>query len=108
MASTSDLLDEIIGFLGSFPDVVNDHRRQNALLNSFRNHRRSCTSYSRSAEFLKDRVVAATQLLANTLSLRDQVLANEQNGNMLQLNKSAVFITTLTLIYAPASYVAVS
>ncbi|TQV95757.1 corA-like mg2+ transporter protein domain-containing protein [Cordyceps javanica] len=106
VASTAELLDELVGFLHAFPDIVNDNRRQNALGHSLKNHRRHCTSYLRSANCLKERVEAASQLLANTLSFRDQVIANEQNGNMLQLNKSAVFITTLTLIYAPASFVA--
>ncbi|KAJ6785979.1 hypothetical protein PWT90_06274 [Aphanocladium album] len=106
VSSTTELLDELLNFLQNFPDVVNEHRRQNTIVNNLNNHRRSCMSYQRSANFLRDRVQAASQLLANTLSYRDQVIANEQNGNMLQLNKSAVFITTLTLIYAPASFVA--
>ena len=49
-----------------------------------------------------------TQLLANTLSFREQLYAKAQNDNMLRLNKSAVFITTLTLFYLPASFVSVS
>ncbi|OAR00331.1 hypothetical protein LLEC1_02057 [Akanthomyces lecanii] len=106
VASTTKLVNELAAFLDAFPEVINDQRRQTSILNSFKNHRRSCASYSQSAEFLKGRVQAASQLLANTLSFRDQVIANKQNSNMLQLNKSAVFITTLTLIYAPASFVA--
>ncbi|KPA42068.1 zinc transport protein [Fusarium langsethiae] len=47
-----------------------------------------------------------TQLLANTLSFREQSLAKAQNTTMLRLNKSAVFITTLTLLYLPPSFVA--
>ncbi|KAJ3495582.1 hypothetical protein NLG97_g3290 [Lecanicillium saksenae] len=106
ISSTTELVDELLNFLQSFPDVVNEHRRQNTISNNLNNHRRNCASYLRSANFLKERVQAASQLLANTLSYRDQVIANDQNSNMLQLNKSAVFITTLTLIYAPASFVA--
>ena len=74
----------------------------------FDNHARQCAAFSRTATYLQQRVQTAAQLLANTLSFRDQVIAKEQSGNMLQLNKSAVFITTLTLIYAPASFAAVS
>ncbi|KAF5242913.1 hypothetical protein FAUST_3080 [Fusarium austroamericanum] len=47
-----------------------------------------------------------TQLLANTLNFREQSLAKAQNTTMLRLNKSAVFITTLTLLYLPPSFVA--
>ncbi|OAA80662.1 Mg2+ transporter protein, CorA-like/Zinc transport protein ZntB [Akanthomyces lecanii RCEF 1005] len=106
VSSTTVLVNELVDFLHTFPEVVNDQRRQDSIVNSLKNHRQSCASYLQSATFLKERVQAASQLLANTLSFRDQVIANEQNGNMLQLNKSAVFITTLTLIYAPASFVA--
>lgn len=108
MSTTDDLLEEFFGFLYTFPEAVNDHRRQNALMNSIKNQRRNCSAYLRTANFLKERVESASSLLANTLSFREQVLAKEQNGNMLQLNKSAVFITVLTLVYAPASFIAVS
>ncbi|KAF4585777.1 Mg2+ transporter protein, CorA-like/Zinc transport protein ZntB [Ophiocordyceps camponoti-floridani] len=67
---------------------------------------RRCVAYGRAAAHLRQRAQTTGQLLAATLSLRDQVIAKEQNGNMLQLNKSAVFVTTLTLVYAPASFVA--
>ncbi|KAI1375789.1 hypothetical protein F4677DRAFT_445949 [Hypoxylon crocopeplum] len=70
------------------------------------NHRRQTMAYNRTASFLQRRAQTTAQLLADTLSLRDQILAKEQNGSMLQLNKSAVFLTTLTLLYLPASFVA--
>ncbi|OAA64897.1 Mg2+ transporter protein, CorA-like/Zinc transport protein ZntB [Cordyceps fumosorosea ARSEF 2679] len=105
VGSTATLLDDLQELLRAAPDVVSDHRRQSALAGSLQNHRRHCAAYLRSAAYLRDRVQAAAQLLANTQSFRDQVIANEQNGNMMQLNRSAVFITTLTLIYAPASFV---
>ncbi|EED20719.1 conserved hypothetical protein [Talaromyces stipitatus ATCC 10500] len=68
------------------------------------NMQRQCETYSRTAAHLQQRVQVTAQLLADTLLFRDQVLANEQNGNMLQLNRSAVFLTTLTLLYLPASF----
>ena len=74
---------------------------------TLRNHQRRCGGDSRNAGFLKERARATAQLLADTLALRDQVIAKEQNASMLQLNKSAVFITTLTLVYLPASFAAV-
>uniref|UniRef100_A0A093VB30 Zinc transport protein ZntB n=1 Tax=Talaromyces marneffei PM1 TaxID=1077442 RepID=A0A093VB30_TALMA len=69
-----------------------------------KNIKRQCETYSRTATHLRQRVQMTAQLLADTLLFRDQVLANEQNGNMLQLNRSAVFLTTLTLLYLPASF----
>lgn len=74
----------------------------------FKNRRTQCDGYTRTATYQQQRSQTTAQLLANTLSFRDQVIAKEQNGNMLQLNKSAVFITTLTLVYLPASFMAVS
>ncbi|PFH62085.1 hypothetical protein XA68_15176 [Ophiocordyceps unilateralis] len=70
------------------------------------NHGRRCVAYARAATHLRQRAQTTIQLLTATLSLRDQIIAKEQNGSMLQLNKSAVFVTTLTLVYAPASFVA--
>ncbi|KAI0135119.1 hypothetical protein F4814DRAFT_443942 [Daldinia grandis] len=70
------------------------------------NYRRRSVAYCRVANLLQQRAQTTAQLLANTLSFRDQILAKQQNGNMLQLNKSAVFLTTLTLLYLPASFVA--
>lgn len=71
---------------------------------SLKNIQRQCDTYSRTATHLQQRVQITAQLLADTLLFRDQVLAKEQNGNMLQLNRSAVFLTTLTLLYLPASF----
>jgi hypothetical protein len=72
------------------------------------NIRRQCMAYSRNSINLHQRAQLTTQLLANTLSFRDQIVAKEQNHNMLRLNKSAVFVTTVTLLYLPASFVTVS
>lgn len=73
-----------------------------------RNQYSNCRAYTRTATYLQQRTQATATLLSDTLSFRDQVVAKEQNGTMLQLNKSAVFITMLTLFYLPASFVAVS
>ncbi|KAK2036503.1 hypothetical protein LZ31DRAFT_536314 [Colletotrichum somersetense] len=60
----------------------------------------------RSAEYLQKRVQITLELLSNTLSFREQIDAKSQNENIFKLNKSAVFITTLTLLYLPPSFVA--
>lgn len=70
------------------------------------NYRRQAIAHCRTATLLQRRAQTTTQLLANTLSCHDQLLAKQQNNNMLRLNKSAVFLTTLTLLYLPASFVA--
>lgn len=105
LAPATDVLAEICALLGSMSAAAANHRGTQQLL---QNQRRQCVAYSRAAEHLRQRAQTTAQLLADTLSFRDQVVAKEQNGNMLQLNKSAVFITTLSLLYLPASFVAVS
>ncbi|PFH57341.1 hypothetical protein XA68_15197 [Ophiocordyceps unilateralis] len=77
-----------------------------AVQNVFENHGLRCAAYARAADHLRQRSQTTAQLLATTLSQRDQVIAKEQNRNMLLLNKSAVFVTALTLVYAPASFIA--
>ncbi|KAI1211104.1 uncharacterized protein F4807DRAFT_459335 [Annulohypoxylon truncatum] len=72
------------------------------------NYCRQALAHSRTATLLQRRANTTTQLLTNTLSCHDQLLAKQQNDNMLRLNKSAVFLTTLTLLYLPASFVAVN
>jgi Mg2+ and Co2+ transporter CorA len=74
----------------------------------FKNYNRQCIAYSRMATSLQHRSQMTAQLLTDTLSFRDQVVAKQQNENMLQLNKSAVFVTFLTLFYLPASFLTVS
>lgn len=74
----------------------------------FQCQRRECGAYSRTATYLRQRAQTTVQLLAETLSLRDQVITKDQNMNMLQLNKSVFFITAVTLFYLPASFVSVS
>ncbi|KAH0439447.1 hypothetical protein CcaCcLH18_02924 [Colletotrichum camelliae] len=72
----------------------------------FENFRRQCGAFSRTASYLHQRAQTTAQLLANTLSFREQLDTRKQNENMLNLNKSVVFITTLTLLYLPPSFIA--
>ena len=104
VTTTQDLLGELVVFL----DTERPQADTSNILRQLQNHRRRCTAYSTAARHLKDRAQTTAQLLADTLSFRDQVISKEQNSNMLQLNRSAVFITILTLIYVPASFSAVS
>ena len=109
LSLTTTLLDhaaDVLDALAALPDAhpEPDALRLRPLL---RNYHRKCGGDTRNAGYLRDRARATAQLLADTLALRDQVIAKEQNASMLQLNKSAVFITTLTLVYLPASFAAV-
>ncbi|KIL84973.1 hypothetical protein FAVG1_11843 [Fusarium avenaceum] len=70
---------------------------------TFQQHMRQCVGYTRVAECLHQRAQKITQLLANTLSFREQLNAKVQNNSMLKLNK---LITNLTVLYLPASFVA--
>jgi hypothetical protein len=103
LAPAADVLHELCTLHESMSESVADWGIQ-----QLKNHQRQCVAYSRMATHLQQRVQIVTRLLSETLLLRDQVVANQQNKNMLQLNKSAVFITTLTLLYLPASFMAVS
>ncbi|KAK8056453.1 hypothetical protein PG993_001680 [Apiospora rasikravindrae] len=107
MEHTTQLLDELREWR---VDLSDPHPSQRTLQfgTELRNHKRHCQAYARSAEYLQRRAQSVAQLLSDTLSFRDQVEAKIQNGNMIQLNKSAVFITALTLLYLPSSFVAVS
>jgi hypothetical protein len=101
ITSATEVIEELCAL---FDTLSRPHIESQVL----QNHRRKCLVYSRTATHLKDRIQTIARLLADTLLLRDQVLAREQNKNIFQLNKSAVFITTLTLLYLPASFLGVS
>jgi hypothetical protein len=101
VTSTTEVIDELCTL---FESISRPHTESQDL----QNHRRRCLVYSRAATHLKERVQTIARLLADTLLLRDQIVAREQNRNIFQLNKSAVFITTLTLLYLPASFLGVS
>ena len=104
LESTTEVLTEICALMTSVSTRTTEQHGTQQL----RNTRRQCIAYSRTATHLHQRAQLTTQLLADTLSFRDQIVAKEQNGNMLKLNQTAVFITTLTLLYLPASFVTVS
>ncbi|KAK8089254.1 hypothetical protein PG997_004215 [Apiospora hydei] len=105
MEHTTQLSDELSGWL---VDLSDPHPSKQTIKfgAELRNHKRHCQANARSAEYLQRRAQSVAQLLSDTLSFRDQVEAKIQNGNMIQLNKSAVFITALTLLYLPSSFVA--
>jgi hypothetical protein len=104
LEQATDVLVEIDSHVASTAEPTANHPGTQQL----KNLQRQCIAYSRTATHLRQRVQTAAQLLANTLSFRDQVMTKQQNENMLKLNKTAVFITTLTLFYLPASFVTVS
>lgn len=110
---------EAITNLASASDVLEDfarvYERQSGLLaqgdngkDHLENLRRQCQICSRNSSHLQKRVKSISRLLANTVLFRDQLLAKEQSKNMTQLNRSAFFMTTLTLFYLPGSFLAVS
>jgi hypothetical protein len=72
------------------------------------NARRYTRTFIRTAIFLQDRSNNTATLLADTLAFRNQGVAQEQNGSMVVLTRSAVFITVITLIYLPWTLVTVS
>lgn len=104
LAGAIDVLDELSALIGS---VDNTPSTQFGLQN-LNNQRRQCITYSRTSMHLQQRVQSVARLLADTLLLRDQVVTSEQNEQIFQLNKSAVFITRLSLLYLPPSFIAVS
>ncbi|EAT82574.1 hypothetical protein SNOG_10239 [Parastagonospora nodorum SN15] len=65
------------------------------------NARRYTRTFIRTALFLQERSNNTATLLADTLAFRNQGVAQEQNGSMVVLTRSAVFITVITLIYLP-------
>ena len=103
-----DTLKELYVLLDEHPQLRMLPLETRQLTIQLRNQYSNCRAYSRTALYLQQRTQATATLMSDTLSFRDQVVAKEQNGTMLQLNKSAVFITMLTLFYLPASFVAVS
>ncbi|KAJ5279605.1 hypothetical protein N7478_004977 [Penicillium angulare] len=103
LGSAQDVLTEICDALQQDPDFDTSTKG----LDGLNNVRRQCAAYLHSAMYLQKMVLSVTQALTHTVLFRDQVVAKEQNTHIFQLNKSAVFITTLTLFYLPASFLAV-
>lgn len=71
------------------------------------NAKRYAKTFTRTAIFLQQRSNNTATLLADTLAFRNQGVAQEQNGSMIILTRSAVFITVITLIYLPWTLVTV-
>ena len=108
LTSTENIINALCDLVPTLHSHESASTSREITINSLRNYLRQCANYVNTANFLCQRAQTTAQLLSNTLSLRDQVIAKEQNKYMLGLNKSAVFVTTLTLFYVPASFVAVS
>lgn len=72
------------------------------------NAKRYAQTFVRTALFLQGRSNNTATLLADTLAFRNQGVAQEQNGSMVVLTRSAVFITVITLVYLPWTLVTVS
>ncbi|KAH7083884.1 hypothetical protein FB567DRAFT_561823 [Paraphoma chrysanthemicola] len=75
-----------------------NHRQ---LLSRLENSKRYARTFTRTSIFLQQRSNNTATLLADTLAFRNQGVAQEQNGSMVVLTRSAVFITVITLIYLP-------
>jgi hypothetical protein len=105
---TRILLSQLNTFVSTTPPDSMSDLATPELVTQIHNHQLQCDTYTTTAGFIRQRAQTSAQLLSNTLSFHDQNISNEQNANMFRLNKSAVFITTLTLVYLPASFVAVS
>ncbi|SCN92174.1 uncharacterized protein FFB20_12343 [Fusarium fujikuroi] len=108
LGSSNELLKGLSSLCRNwYPDSTGNDRDSAILaLTEFQNHQLNFRACVRVAEFIQRLAEKNTQLLANSLSFREQLYAKAQNDSMLRLNKSAVFITTLTLLYLPASFVA--
>jgi Mg2+ and Co2+ transporter CorA len=108
LAASNDILAELLSLCQDVCRSADEHLHESARITmvQFNQQKSYCEVYSRVAQCLHLQAQKITQLLANTLSFREQSLAKAQNTTMLRLNKSAVFITTLTLLYLPPSFVA--
>ncbi|KAF4948197.1 hypothetical protein FGADI_9825 [Fusarium gaditjirri] len=108
LGSSNELLEGLSSLCRDwYPDSTgNDRDSAISALAEFKNHQLHYRAYVRGAGFLQKLAEKNTQLFANTLSFQEQLHAKAQNSSMLQLSKSAVFITTLTLLYLPASFIA--
>lgn len=91
-----DLLDELSVLLDSMGETTGCKPKVQLL----KNHRRHCIAYSRLASNLRQQTQSLTRLIADTLNFRDQHIAGNQNDNI-------IFITKLSLVYLPPSFIAV-
>ncbi|KAJ5765989.1 uncharacterized protein N7511_003605 [Penicillium nucicola] len=102
LSSAMDLLQDLSALI----DAESETSETKHVTQCLKNHVRYCKTYSQSANYLQQQAKSVAKLLSGSLLARDQLLAQEQNKNILELNKSAVFITRLTLFYLPTSFVA--
>lgn len=65
------------------------------------NYRRHASTFIRTAKFLQQRCNNTATLVSDTVAFKNQGVSQEQNGNMLLLTRSAVFLTVVTLFYLP-------
>ena len=95
--------------VGSIPE--SDHCATQEVL---QNYATMAAAYSQNAVFLRDKIRGTAQLLADTLNLKHQKIAQSISENTLALTDAAVkdsatirVITVATLLYLPATFVAV-
>ena len=88
-----------------------DHRATREVL---QNYATMAAAYSQNATFLRDKTRGTAQLLSDTLNLKDQKIAQSISENTLALTNAAAkdsasirVITIVTLLYLPATFVAV-
>lgn len=104
LTGAMDVITELCTLIRS----IDQSSQNESVLEELQNQHRQCITFSRTATHFQQRVQSTSRLIADTLLLRDQVVATEQSNNMLQLNKSAIFITRLSLLYLPPSFIGVS
>ncbi|KAK1496664.1 hypothetical protein CTAM01_08302 [Colletotrichum tamarilloi] len=109
LTASQDVIDCLTTICADLRDLSMSCEKQVQILKRrFQHGQRMCAANHRTATYLHQRSRTTAQLLANALSFREQLESRAQNNNMLSLNRSAVFITTLTLLYLPPSFIAVS
>ncbi|KAH8886044.1 hypothetical protein GQ53DRAFT_845153 [Thozetella sp. PMI_491] len=107
LSHSEEVLGHLFASFGGDSNLVNAISSDKCgLLSEMRSHQSHCKASLRTAAYLEHRSAKTMQLLAHALGLRDQVVAQSQNDVMVKLSKSAMFLTMLTLLYLPASFVA--
>ena len=89
-----------------------DHRATQEFLH---NYAAMAAAYTQNAIFLRDKIRGTAELLSDTLNLKNQMFAQRMSANTLELTDAAAAdsaairtITVVTLLYLPATFVAVS
>lgn len=107
LSQSADVLQEITATLVDLKTTqpaASEHCQH--ISSQANNYRTQCATLTKTASYLQQRAEVMAGFLAGTLSLRDQLVSKQQNNSMVRLNKSAVFITALTLLYLPSSWLA--